>query len=264
MLVDPLRPGVDTGYYRIYLARLAAGQGCTEAVVLDERDGLVPGRRYLFDESGRVAAQSAPGEAPGFESLKPLSARPRPYVAGGVSFLPSLPRCRLIIVGAGHVGQKTAALAAEVDFDVTIIDDRAEYCSEERFPNANERLIGPIGEVVAKLGTTENDFGIIVTRGHSHDEEALLHLVKKPFRYLGMIGSRRKIRMIFDDLRRDGIASNLLERVHAPLGFDIGSQTVPEIAVSIVAELIACRNRGDVISPVHSLKDAVLSSGGPR
>jgi xanthine dehydrogenase accessory factor len=85
---------------------------------------------------------------------------------------------------------------------------------------------------------------IIVTRGHNHDEEALYHLAETKARYVGMIGSRRKIRLIFEDLLREGISRDALEAVHAPLGFDIGSQTVPEIAVSIVAELIAHRNLG--------------------
>ncbi len=87
-----------------------------------------------------------------------------------------------------------------------------------------------------------NTFCIIVTRGHNHDEEALYHLAETKARYVGLIGSKRKIKLIFEDLLAEGISREALERVHAPLGFDIGSQTVPEIAVSIVAELIACRN----------------------
>ena len=82
----------------------------------------------------------------------------------------------------------------------------------------------------------------MVTRGHNHDEEALYHLAETPARYVGMIGSRRKIRLIYEDLLNEGISREALSRVHAPLGFDIGSQTVPEIAISIVAELVAARN----------------------
>ena len=85
-----------------------------------------------------------------------------------------------------------------------------------------------------------------MTRGHNHDEQALLHLAETSARYVGMIGSRRKIRLIFDDLLREGISREALARVYAPLGFDIGSQTVPEIAVSIVAELVAHRNLGQL------------------
>jgi xanthine dehydrogenase accessory factor len=99
------------------------------------------------------------------------------------------------------------------------------------------------------LGVDGHTFCIIVTRGHHHDEEALSLLAKTSARFIGMIGSRRKIRLIFDDLLRDGIPRDALCRVHAPLGLDIGSQTVPEIAVSIVAELIAHRNLPDIPPP---------------
>jgi xanthine dehydrogenase accessory factor len=87
-------------------------------------------------------------------------------------------------------------------------------------------------------------YALIVTRGHSHDEEALYHLAGTPAGYVGMIGSKRKIRLIYEDLLARGVSEETLRRVHAPLGYDIGSQTVVEIAVSIVAELIACRNLG--------------------
>jgi xanthine dehydrogenase accessory factor len=259
MLVDPLRPGEDVSYYREYAERLAAGAGLTEAVVLEDVAGGPSGSRFLFDSEGGVIASRPVVEPPAIvlDNLKPLSSRPRPYVAGAISYLPTLTRCRLIIVGAGHVGQKTAELAADVDFDVWVIDDREEYCSPERFPKAQKRIAGPIGRELKCLETTTDDFAVIVTRGHSHDEEALYRLIDKPFRYLGMIGSRRKIRMIFDDLRKEGVSSSALERVHAPLGFDIGSQTVPEIAVSIVSQLIAVRNRGESISTIHSLRDKV-------
>jgi xanthine dehydrogenase accessory factor len=263
MVVDPLRAGDDVAYYRAYLNLLTTGRGCTEAVLLDPQGETSAAARWLLDELGQVIA-ARPAVVPTaalHEGLRPLASRPRPYVAGGVSYLPTLPRCRLIIVGGGHVGQKTAALAADVGFDVWVVDDREEYCSPERFPSAQKLLTGPIGRQLKSLETTPNDFAIIVTRGHSHDEEALLRLVTKPFRYLGMIGSGRKIRMIFDDLRKEGISNQALERVHAPLGFDIGSQTVPEIAVSIVAELIAVRNRGESVSTIQSLRDTVSSAG---
>src|SRR5262245_3628207 len=88
---------------------------------------------------------------------------------------------------------------------------------------------------------------MIVTRGHAHDEEALYHLASSDAGYVGMIGSKRKIKLIYDDLMARGVPAEALAKVHAPLGFAIGSQTVPEIAVSIVAELIACRNLGATI-----------------
>jgi xanthine dehydrogenase accessory factor len=176
--------------------------------------------------------------------LQSLADRPRPAARRGVAFLPLLPRCRLIIVGGGHVGHAVATLAADLDFDVWIVDDRPEYVAESRFPRAQRRLAGTIGEVLPALEVTADTYCLIVTRGHNHDEEALYHLVDRGARYVGMIGSSRKIKLIFDDLLDEGVAPEVLERVYAPVGLDIGSQTVTEIAVSIAAELVAHRNLG--------------------
>ena len=245
MLVDPQREGGDLGYYRELARLIEEGRGCTEAVVLDARPGeLPPLSRYLFNRDGTYVGQIAaqPPSAGLLAQLRPLTQRPRPYVSEGVSYLPHLARGKLLIVGGGHVGQKVAELAASVDFDVTVVDDREEYITEDRFPRAVRRIAGQIDQVLPALTVDEDTFCIVVTRGHNHDEEALFHLVRRPSRYLGMIGSRRKIKMIFDDLRREGITEDRLTRVHAPLGLEIGSQTVPEIAISIVAELIASRN----------------------
>jgi len=203
----------------------------------------------LFDHEGRLlAATQHSGNAPPriSDQLRPLADRPRAYAAGGVAYLPVLPRCRLVIVGGGHVGKAVADLAADLDFDVWIVDDRTEFTSEERFPRAERRLSGPIDRVLPDLEITRDTYCLIVTRGHSHDQEALFHLVNRGARYVGLIGSKRKIKMIFDNLAAEGVSREALSKVYAPLGIDIGSQTVPEIAVSICAELIAHRNLGHV------------------
>jgi xanthine dehydrogenase accessory factor len=149
-----------------------------------------------------------------------------------------------VIVGGGHVGQAVCRLAAELDFLVTVIDDRPEVVSEERFPLATRRIAGKFSEVLPTVEITPETYCLIVTRGHNHDEEALFHLANRGARYVGMIGSKRKIRLILDDLLAEGLPPEVLVQVRAPVGLDIGSQTVPEIAVSIAAELIAHRNRG--------------------
>jgi xanthine dehydrogenase accessory factor len=167
-------------------------------------------------------------------------------VRKGIAYLPILPRIRLLIVGGGHVGTAVAKLAAEVDFDIWAADDREKYANRERFPTASRLLVGDIGEtlkkVVAEGAITPSVYCLIMTRGHNHDEEALYHLAPTAAGYVGMIGSKRKIKLIYEDLQARGISQEILEKVHAPLGLEIGSQTVPEIAISIVAELIACRN----------------------
>jgi xanthine dehydrogenase accessory factor len=253
ILADPVSAAMNgrrlpaAEYYRTYRRLIEEGLGCTEAVVLNAPP-LPAGERYLFDAEGRPAAVLAehPVAEGVLRDLAPLSDRPRPAVRHGVAFLPMLPRITLFIVGGGHVGQAVARLASEVEFDVWVLDDRAAYASLERFPTASRRLIGDIGERLKELAPqiTPSVYALIVTRGHAHDEEALYHLARSRAGYVGMIGSKRKIKLIYEDLLARDISAEALARVHAPLGFAIGSQTVPEIAVSIVAELIACRNLG--------------------
>jgi xanthine dehydrogenase accessory factor len=263
MLVDPVLTAGDLFYYEEFLEQLNVGRGVTEATVLGDEFAEAPaGARFLIDRDGDVLSKLGADSMPASleAGVKPLSDRPRPYVANGVSYLPHLPRCRLVIVGGGHVGTKVAGLAAEVDFDVWVCDDREEFCNSQRFPVAERLLCGPIEDVLSGLEVDGDTFCIIVTRGHNHDETALFHLVNKPSRYIGMIGSKRKIRLIFDDLRRNGISEQALNRVHAPIGFDIGSQTVPEIAVSIVAELIACRSGRTVDHGHEAARKALRAS----
>jgi xanthine dehydrogenase accessory factor len=260
MLVDPVHPGDDLSYFESYKRLLDDAQGCTEAVIIDsEKAGGEEASRFLIDSDGTPVAKRSATEISDqvIAGLKPVSDRPRAYVAEGVSYLPQLERCRLLIVGAGHVGQKVAALADTVDFDVWVVDDREQYCNQDRFPAAKRLIVAPIDNALSGLEIDSNTMCIIVTRGHNHDEEALYHVAETPARYVGMIGSRRKIRLIFEDLLREGVPRDRLERVHAPLGFDIGSQTVPEIAVSIVAELIAHRNLGGI--PERPRPDSILT-----
>jgi xanthine dehydrogenase accessory factor len=252
VLIEPLTNPSSRAYFE-QLPRHAA-YGLTEAIVYDrETSALEAPASFLFAADGKVIAtlhrSCASGAVPDLvrEHLQPLSSRPRPYAARGIAYLPILPRCRLLIVGGGHVGRAVADLAADLDFDVWVVDDRGDIISPERFPRAERRISGDIPRVLEELEITPDTYCLIVTRGHNHDEEALFHLVERGARYVGLIGSRRKIKLIFDDLLEQGISPDALAKVHAPLGIDIGSQTVPEIAVSICAELVSHRNRGGVV-----------------
>lgn len=248
--IMPEEPGFDPilRYFRRLHDLADRGDGFTEAVAVGEAPDRAIGDRYLFDSAGKLVAMLA--ERPAGEAIatgvSPLSARPRPTIRQGMAYLPTLPRVTLFLVGGGHVGQAVARLGSEVGFDVWVLDDRDRFASPERFPSAARRLVGDIGATLRDLAPslTPRVYALIITRGHNHDEEALYHLADTSCGYVGMIGSRRKIRMIFEDLTAKGITPEALARVHAPLGFNIGSQTVSEIAVSIVAELIACRNSG--------------------
>jgi xanthine dehydrogenase accessory factor len=250
ILVEPLAAGSPPEYFERLADFLERSAGCTEALVFDaDASGLSAPASYLFDASGRfIAGLRTPGEPPPalLDQLRPLADRPRPYAAHGIAYLPVLPRCRLVIVGGGHVGKAVADLAADLDFEVWVVDDRAEFVAQERFPKAEQRVSGSIDRVLPDLEITSDTYCLIVTRGHNHDQEALFHLADRGARYVGLIGSRRKIKMIFENLLAEGVSREALAKVHAPLGIDIGSQTVPEIAVSICAELVAHRNLGRV------------------
>jgi xanthine dehydrogenase accessory factor len=154
------------------------------------------------------------------------------------------PLPRLVLAGAGHVGRAVARLGRLLDFSVTVIDDRAEFANATNIPEADEIAVGPIGETVGGIEDSPDDYFVIVTRGHQKDAEALRAALRKPAAYIGMIGSRTKTEIMRREFLRQGWATaEAWARVHAPIGLDIGSRTVDEIAVSIAAELVAVRSR---------------------
>jgi xanthine dehydrogenase accessory factor len=270
VLLEPLTDSRGVDYFRQLHALVCAGKGSIETIVFADGATDIPvPSSFLYNANHELVAclhaGATLGTPNGEEShdtarqliarARPLSQRPGPHAEKGVAFLPILPRCRLVIVGGGHVGKAVADLAAQLDFDICLVDDRPEYVSPERFPQVAERVSGPLSQVLSDLQITGDTYVLIVTRGHNHDQDALYHLVNRGARYVGMIGSRRKIKLIFENLLAEGIEPSELRHVHAPVGIDIGSQTVVEIAVSIVAELVAHRNlSGDVPGRPRSVK----------
>jgi len=163
---------------------------------------------------------------------------------------------RLVIFGAGHVARPTAAIAVQSGFDVTVVDDREELLEPEHFPGCTLLAAEP-AESVSRIAPRADDWILIVTYDHRLDEEALDVYSRLPHRYLGLIGSRRKIFRILQRIaQRRGPPP--LERVYAPVGLDIGAVSPPEIAVSIVAELIALRH-GKAAKHMRALDDAQLA-----
>ena len=155
---------------------------------------------------------------------------------------PIEPSPEIYIIGAGHVGFHLARLAHEVGFRVHVVDDREKFANSERFPNAAEVVVDDIPTWVARANLPPHAYAVIVTRGHTNDLEALRALAPHELRYLGLIGSRAKVARIFGALRADRVLDEHLTRVHAPIGLDIGAVTPQEIAVSILAELIAVKH----------------------
>ena len=156
---------------------------------------------------------------------------------------PILPPASVYIFGAGHVSVNLYKVAKSAGFDVTVVDDRASYANRERFPEAKEVIAEDFERAMARLMPNESSYVVIVTRGHRDDLRVLRWAVQTSARYIGMIGSKRKTITIFRELTEAGIPAQLFERVHAPVGLDIGAVTPEEIAVAITAELIAVRRR---------------------
>ncbi|MCI0338662.1 MAG: XdhC family protein [Acidobacteria bacterium] len=167
------------------------------------------------------------------------------YSDARLLFEVSRPPLELIVCGGGHVGQAVARAARFLGFNVTVIDDRADFASREKFPDHAIRLIADdFIEGLRSLKITPACHLVIVTRGHRHDEICLREVIDKPARYIGMIGSRRRATTIREHLRREGIGADLLRRVHAPIGLDIGAQTPEEIGLAILAEIVLSRRGG--------------------
>lgn len=155
---------------------------------------------------------------------------------------PIEPSPAVYIFGAGHVGQFVGRVAHDAGFRVHVVDDREKFANRERFPDATEIVVDDIPTWLAKTTLPSSAYAVIVTRGHRHDLDALRALASQNLRYLGLIGSRAKVKRIYDVVVEDGsVAVERLENVHAPIGLDIGAVTPQEIAVAIVAELIAIR-----------------------
>lgn len=173
-------------------------------------------------------------------------------VCGGtleVFIEPVLPPALLYVFGAGHVAMNLCQVASNAGFDVIVIDDRTSYATQERFPAAREVHALDFEEATHKFDPNEAAYVVIVTRGHRDDMKVLRWAVKTHARYVGMIGSRRKIIEIFKTLTGEGVPAHLFDRVHAPIGLDIGAITPEEIAVAITAELIAVRRHAGVKLP---------------
>ncbi|HEY6952834.1 MAG TPA: XdhC/CoxI family protein [Bacteroidota bacterium] len=159
----------------------------------------------------------------------------------------------LVIFGGGHVSNYLAQIASVAGFSTTVIDDREEFANPDRFPGASRVLASEYDKAYTKIEVKPSTFIVIVTRGHQSDESVLEKAIRTPARYIGMIGSKRKVIATFKNLVERGVTLAELKRVHAPIGLDIGAVTAEEIAVSIVAELV--RVRRNFAGPATSIAD---------
>jgi xanthine dehydrogenase accessory factor len=153
----------------------------------------------------------------------------------------SCPADKLIIVGSGNMVQDLYELALVVGFNVTIIDNRPETLTRERFPLANELLLGDIAGLLQSSVIDSNTSIVLISHNHEYDEPALLEVVNSPARYIGILGNKRKVTAYFSKLNEMGVAEELMNRVYVPVGLDLGGQRTSEIALAIMAEIVALK-----------------------
>lgn len=206
------------------------GGGCMEAEVWQEAMKAIreeKPRTVHFDMTGKEAEESG-------------------MICGGVMDLyiePIVPTPRVFIFGGGHISQFVSRISAMVGFQVAVVDDRPQFANKDRFPEAQEVIAEEFPLALPKLKMNKSIYVVIVTRGHAYDQDVLEWAVGTDARYIGMIGSRKKIQTVYKNLEEKGIPREKFQRVHAPIGLNIGGVTPEEIAVSIVAEMIEERRK---------------------
>jgi xanthine dehydrogenase accessory factor len=167
-----------------------------------------------------------------------------PLEANFLFLEPMFPMAHLVIAGAGHVGKAVAHQGKILDFEVTVIDDRAAFANSENIPDADHVIVGDINKILREIPKAQDTYVVIVTRGHSNDTDALKECITSDAGYIGMIGSARKIALMRQKFLDEGWATaEQFDSVFAPIGLEIQSQTVEEIAVSIAAQLVLIRNQ---------------------
>ena len=201
------------------------GGGCMEGEVWQEAMKVIKANKpktVHFDLTGRAAEESG-------------------MICGGVMDIyiePIVPTPKVFIFGGGHVSLFVSKMSHMIGFQVAVIDDRPHFANKERFPEADEVIAEEFPFALPKLLVNPSAYLVIVTRGHAYDQEVLEWALSKEVKYVGMIGSRKKIQAVFQNLKEKGFNPEQLQRVHAPIGLNIGALTPEEIAVSIVAEMI--------------------------
>lgn len=208
----------------------------TEGAIDPQLDAAIVSEGRKAVESGRSGVRSfdvASGTSPGMQGgdldiFFDVIARP----------------ARLVIVGAGHIAMPLARFGALLEFRVSILDDRPEFATSERFPDAAETIVGPYGETLASLDTDRDTYVVLVTRGHVHDAACLEVMLNRSAAYVGMIGSRTRVRTVMRHLAENGYPLERLRQIHAPIGLQLGARTPAEIALSIMAEIVSVRRGG--------------------
>jgi len=226
----PGRVGAKMLIYENGSIKGSVGGGCLEAAVIEEA-------KYALDTKKPRCSDY---------NLDKDDAAGLGMVCGGkitVFIEPWLSEPELIIVGAGHISQYLAHLAKLLSFRVVVIDDREDFANPERFPETDNLIVDDIEQALSQYKLSPHHYIVIVTRGHQFDESALEQVISSDAAYIGMIGSRKKIKTIYDNLQEKGISTEQLEKVYAPIGLKLGGNSPAEVALSIAAQLVQIRHQ---------------------
>ncbi|MDT8303976.1 MAG: XdhC/CoxI family protein [Sedimentisphaerales bacterium] len=248
LLIDPMPAKDRASYAQVAEAMLQRQRGVMLTIVRSAEHTEVQSQWFLQEDIPLDAA------FPGTDNIRFCLAQEssqlfvenseNPKVFKEVLVEPVIPKPLLVIAGGGHIGQALALQASLVGFDITVIDDRSEFTDPSLFPEGTTTLDGDIPKLITAQPIAGDTYIVLVTRGHKLDAESLEACIHTPAAYIGMIGSKRKVALIRKNFIESGLATEEeFGRIHAPIGLDIGAVTVPEIAASITAELIAVRRK---------------------
>lgn len=244
VFLEPLNAAMMPVYEKIVQMRETA-EDCS--LITTVKEGC-PAQKTLMGMEGNVLAGSQLPEDERAAIRDKLSAIIRTETVGRISLASGEQMIEFIrspahvmIFGGGHVGKAVSRCAALAGFRITVVDDRRAFANKERFPEADKVLCESFEVAFSRVNVTSSTYVVIVTRGHRHDELVLEKALQYRPAYIGMIGSKRKVLVVFEHLTTRGVSPELLSHVHAPIGLSIGARTAEEIGVSVVAELIAVR-----------------------
>jgi len=223
---------------------------CLATVIASDSADIAAGQKAIVPDSGpmvgelgdrqlglavkTLALEVINGKNPGLVEIKP-----------GVQVFFDLisPEVKLIVCGAGHIAIPLSRFARDVGFRVTVLDDRDDFAQPSRFPGCDV-IAADFAVTLRDLNLNHSTFVVVITRGHEHDTDCLMEILKKETAYIGLIGSRRRVRFVLEMLEKQGIAKERLQEVFTPIGTPIGAESPAEIALSIIAELVCVRRKG--------------------
>ncbi len=244
---------------------LAKGETFCLATVISSADRqIAPGLKVIIHPDGLREGGTGQDETDKLLSdlaLQVLSEQKKKLIEVGKSltvfFDIMSAKARIVICGAGHIAIPLARYAKEVGFAVTVLDDRPDFASPDRFPGC-EVIADDFVRALGRIPTARSTFVVIITRGHEHDVECLTEIIKHETAYIGLIGSRRRVGFVLEMLAEQGIAKERLADIFTPIGVPIGAESPEEIALSITAELVCVRRKG--MGQAKALSNAVRGS----